>query len=347
MKNKFIHDINERSQHIFRHIVDIYVDSGDAVGSKTLAKKMGMTLSPATIRNIMSNLEEQGLLYSQHTSAGRLPTDLGMRFFIDGLLEIDHLNDEERTRIQEQIESSDQPMQSALENATKMLSGLSSCAGLVAAPKKSRPLKQIEFLKVAVKRVLAVIVFIDGFVENRVIELDQDMTSSELIKASNYLTDRLSDLSLEESLDAIKNEIATRKIEIDVLTEKLIKNGLIQTPQNNGGILIVRGQSNLLSNIKDIDELEKLQSLFDVLETRETIGKLIQTTQSADGVQIYIGSENELFDDAGCSLIVSPYRDANKQIVGAIGVIGPKRLNYARIIPMVNYTAQILGKIVK
>lgn len=338
-------EINERSQHIFRHIVDLYVESGEAVGSRTLAKRMGMNLSPATIRNVMSDLEDVGLLYAHHTSAGRLPTDLGLKFFVDGMLEVGSLNLQEKKQIEKELKKKDLSVKAAVEHAGRMLSGLSQCAGIVAAPKRDRPLKQIEFVNLGPGRILAVLVSQDGSVENRLLEVSKDVNISMLEQASNFINSMLVGRTLDEARDVIGHELKVRQNELDQLTKKVISQGLAERASGDDGVLIIRGQANLLSDVKQIEELERIRQLFETLETREAMVKLLEQAESAEGVQIYIGSESTLFDHAGCSMIVTPYRNSQKQLVGAIGVIGPTRLNYARIVPMVDYTAKLLGKI--
>ncbi len=340
-------DLNLRSREILRQIVDAYVESGEPVGSRTLSRRLGSAISPATIRNVMADLEEAGLLYAPHTSAGRLPTSAGLRLFVNGLLQMGALSVEERASIESQCAIGGRSLPDALTEATTLLSGLSGCAGLVLAPKTDRPLKHIEFISLGPGRALVVLVTADGVVENRVIEVPLDIPVSSLTTASNYLTARLAGRTLEEARAEVLAEIDNRRSELDQLTARLVQAGLATWTGGNTGQLIVRGQANLLSMGEGgAQDLDRIRALFDLLETRETMLKLIDVTGGGEGVQIFIGAENALFDHAGCSMIVTPYTNRSEQIVGAIGVIGPLRLNYARIIPLVDYTAKVIGQLV-
>lgn len=343
-----IAELSARSRDILRHIVDAYCETGEPVGSRTLSRRLGMSLSPATIRNVMADLEEAGLLYAPHTSAGRLPTDLGLRMFVHGLLEIGDLGEDERRNIEALCASADRSVTQMLEEATSALSGLSSCAGLVLAPKTDRALKHMEFVNLAPGRALVVMVTEDGLVENRVVEVPLGLPSSTLVTASNYLNGRILGRTLGEAKAEIMAEIEDQKSRLDALTAKLVEAGLATYAGKDGetgGTLIVKGQSRLLSDVTAIKDLERIRALFDALETRDAMLRLLEAAQQAEGVQIFIGAENTLFNHAGCSMIVAPYTDSREQIVGAIGVIGPARLNYARIIPMVDYTAKVIGRI--
>ncbi|ACJ00325.1 heat-inducible transcriptional repressor HrcA [Rhodospirillum centenum] len=341
-------ELNQRTRDIFRHIVEAYVETGEPVGSRTVSRRLGMQLSPATIRNVMADLEELGLLMAPHTSAGRVPTDAGLRMFVNGILEIGDLSETEREAIEAQCANRGRSLPDVLEEAITMLSGLSSCAGLVLAPKTDRPLKHIEFVNLSPGRALVVMVTEDGLVENRVVEVPVGMPVSALTMASNYLTARLTGRTLTEARTDILAEIEERRAQLDQLTAKVVAAGLATWGGSQGqqGYLIVRGQARLLEDVSALSDLERIRTLFEALETREAMVRLLDATGKAEGVQIYIGAENELFRHAGCSLIVSPYTNAKDQIVGAIGVIGPTRINYARIIPMVDYTAKVVGRLI-
>ncbi|MFC7334810.1 heat-inducible transcriptional repressor HrcA [Rhodocista pekingensis] len=341
-------ELNQRTRDIFRHIVEAYVETGEPVGSRTVSRRLGMQLSPATIRNVMADLEELGLLMAPHTSAGRVPTDAGLRMFVNGILEIGDLSETEREAIEAQCANRGRSLPDVLEEAITMLSGLSSCAGLVLAPKTDRPLKHIEFVNLSPGRALVVMVTEDGLVENRVVEVPVGMPVSALTMASNYLTARLTGRTLTEARTDILAEIEERRAQLDQLTAKVVAAGLATWGGSQGqqGYLIVRGQARLLEDVSALSDLERIRALFEALETREAMVRLLDATGKAEGVQIYIGAENELFRHAGCSLIVSPYTNAKDQIVGAIGVIGPTRINYARIIPMVDYTAKVVGRLI-
>lgn len=340
--------LNDRSRAIFRAIVEAYVETGAPVGSRTLSRKLGLELSPATIRNVMQDLEEAGLLFAPHTSAGRLPTDQGLRLFVDGLLEHGNLSSEEQDRIDVQCGAAGKSVPEILEEATRTLSGLSRCAGLVVAPKMEEPLKHIEFVSLGPGRALVVLVTASGAVENRVIDVPMGLPPSSLVEASNYLAAKMVGHTLREAGEIIHREMETARAELDQLTAKLVEEGLAlwSGEQSRDGALILRGQAKLLEDITALGELERVRQLFAALETKESLLKLLSLTETAEGVQIFIGAESELFGLAGCSLVIAPYANSARQIIGAIGVIGPTRINYARIIPMVDYTARVIGRLI-
>ena len=342
-----IGELNERSREIFRLIVDGYVATGEPIGSRTLSRLLGQHLSPATIRNVMADLEEAGLLYSPHTSAGRLPTEAGLRLFVHGLLEIGNLAEDERQNIESLCAARGKSLAQALEEATSAMSGLSHCAGVVVVPKQERPLKHLEFVHLGPGRALVVLVTEDGLVENRVIEVPLGLPPSTLIAAGNFLNSRLIGRTIEEARIAIEDEILSHKAQLDELTSRIVSTGLASWAGGDAeSALIVRGQANLLEDVTALADLERLRSLFEMLETKETVLRLVDASKKAEGVQIFIGAESHLFGVAGCSLIIAPYQNSREQIVGAIGVIGPTRINYARIIPMVDYTAKMIGRLI-
>ncbi len=342
-----ITELNDRSREVFRQIVDAYLEIGDPVGSRTVARRLKMALSPATIRNVMADLEEAGLLFSPHTSAGRLPTDLGLRLFVDGLLEVGNLSAEERHSIEAQCVSHGNTIERLLEDATTTLSGLSRCASLVVAPKTDGSLKHIEFVSLSPGRALVVLVTESGVVENRVIETPAGLAPSALVQASNYLSARLIGRTIAEAYDEIMRELNNHRAELDQLTQKVVAAGLATwTGEETRASLIVRGQANLLDDVTALADLEQIRALFEALETKENLLGLLSLADTAEGVQIFIGAENTLFGVAGCSAIVGSYHDTQKRVVGAIGVIGPTRMNYARIIPMVDYTARLIGRLI-
>lgn len=341
-----IAELSERSREIFRHVVEAYVETGDPVGSRTLARRLSSSLSPATIRNVMADLQDAGLLYAPHTSAGRLPTDAGLRLFVDGLLELGALSKTEQADIEHRCRAAGRSLEEALADASQTLSGLSHCTSLVLAPKTESLLKHIEFVPLSSGRALVVMVAESGLVENRVIDLPLGMPPSSLIEATNYLNARLVGRSLKEAREAVTREIDDGRAQIDRMTSELVSRGLATWAGDQpSGYLIVRGQANLLENVTEMAELERVRSLLQTLETKETMLRLLDRTGSADGVQIFIGSGNDLFNVAGCSMIVAPFAAQGEKIVGAIGVIGPARLNYARIIPMVDFTAKVIGRL--
>jgi heat-inducible transcriptional repressor len=340
-----IHALNERSRSIFRHIVEAYVESGEPIGSRTLARQLNIELSPASIRNVMADLEMAGLLYATHRSAGRMPTEAGLRFFVDGLLEVGHLDEEERKSIEAHCVAGG-TVEELLTEAISALSGLSRCAGLVVAPTDDSPLRHIEFVKLGPARMLFVIVTEDGSVENRVIEMAEDVPASTITQAVNYLNSRLTGRTLKEAVVDIRAELESHRAELDELTARVVETGLATWSGEDRHSLIVRGQANLLDDVTALDDLERIRTLFDALETKREFARLLDLAVKAEGVRIFIGAENELFSLAGCSLVVAPYVNGRDQIVGALGVIGPTRLNYARIIPLVDYTAKVIGRLV-
>jgi heat-inducible transcriptional repressor len=322
------------------------VQTGEPVGSRTLSRLLTQNLSPATIRNVMADLEEAGLLFAPHTSAGRLPTEAGLRLFVSGLLELGGLSEEERRSIDGRCAAAGKSLAQALEEATAALSGLAHCAGLVVAPKTERPLKHIEFVPLSPGRALVVLVTEDGLVENRLIEVPLGTPPSTLQAASNYLNARLVGSTVEEAKSLIAAEIESRRAQLDELTAKLVAAGLASwAGGDEGSALIVKGQAKLLEDVTALTDLERLRTLFDMLETKEAMLRLLDATREGEGVQIYIGADNPLFGVAGCSMIVAPYSNSREQVVGAIGVIGPTRINYARIIPLVDYTAKVIGRL--
>ena len=345
MASSTILTLNERSRAVFQHIVDSFVQTGEPVGSRTLSRRMGASLSPATIRNVMSDLEDAGLLFAPHTSAGRLPTDLGLRMFVDGLLEIGgDLTQEERASLDGQCQAAGRTFPEVLAEAGAVLSGLTECAGLVISPKMDSPLRQIEFVSLSSHRALVVMVSDTGLVENRVIDVPPGLPASALVQATNYMNARLANSTMEEARIRILEETELEKTELDSLTNRLVADGVaLWAGGVQGGSLILRGQSKLLQDVNAVEDLERIRALFEALERKESMVRLLDATGDAEGVQIFIGSENLLFEHAGCSMIIAPYHDQRRQVVGALGVIGPTRMNYARIIPMVDYTSKLVG----
>ncbi|GFZ84510.1 heat-inducible transcription repressor HrcA [Elstera cyanobacteriorum] len=347
-----ISELNDRSREIFRHIVDAYVETGEPIGSRTLSRRLGTNLSPATIRNVMADLEEFGLLYAPHTSAGRVPTEAGLRLFVDGLLEVGAITPDERRALDAQCAVRGRSLEQVLEEASSALSGLSGCAGLVMAPKREGALQHIEFIPLGPGRALVVMVSTDGQVENRILDLPPGLPPSALTMASNYLNARLTGgHTLSETRAVVTAEMAAQRADLDSLTSRLVEQGLAvwadSTADRSDGYLIVRGQAHLLEDVTALGDLERIRGLFQALEAREGALRLLEAAHLAEGVQIYIGAENPLFAQAGCSVVLAPYTNARDQIIGAIGVIGPTRLNYARIIPMVDYTAKLIGRILR
>jgi heat-inducible transcriptional repressor len=342
--------LNERSREIFKRIVETYLTTGEPVGSRNLSRALPMTLSPASVRNVMSDLESLGLIYAPHTSAGRLPTQTGLRLFIDGLLEVGDISFEERNQIESRIAGSGRrrAVEELLGEAGEMLSGLSRCAGVVLVDKQSKRLKQVEFVSLGEGRALAVLVGEEGDVENRIVALPDGLPLSSLREATNYLNARIGGLTLAEARARIEREIEERRAQLDALTASIVTAGLA-TWSGDGDerkSLIVCGRSHLLEDVRVMEDLERVRLLFEDLDTKTDLIQLLGLAEGADGVRIFIGSENKLFSLSGSALIVSPFEDTEQKIVGVLGVIGPTRLNYARIIPMVDYTAKLVGRLV-
>ncbi|HEX5509482.1 MAG TPA: heat-inducible transcriptional repressor HrcA [Pseudolabrys sp.] len=341
--------LNERSREIFRHIVESYLATGEPVGSRNLSRILPMTLSPASVRNVMSDLEQLGLIFAPHTSAGRLPTELGLRFFVDALMEVGDVNESDRRSIEAQVAASGggKSIEAVLTEASQMLSGLTRSAGVVLTAKTNVRLKHIEFVRLEPERALAVLVAEDGQVENRVLNVPAGLPASALTEASNFLNARINGKTLADLRTEIEHSLAAGQAALDELTQKIVAAGLASWSggENDERQLIVRGHANLLEDLKALEDLERVRSLFDALETKRGVIDLLGRAERGEGVRIFIGSENKLFSLSGSSTIIAPYRDSKGSIVGVIGVIGPTRLNYARIIPMVDYTAKVVSRL--
>jgi heat-inducible transcriptional repressor len=341
--------LNERSREIFRLIVESYLATGEPVGSRNLSRILPMTLSPASVRNVMSDLEQLGLVYAPHTSAGRLPTEIGLRFFVDALMQIGDLSEQDRRAIEAQVAAAGQgrSVESVLTEASGLLSGLSRAAGVVLTSKLNPRLKHIEFVRLEPERALVILVGEDGQVENRVLRISVGLPTSALTEAANFLNARIRGHTLEEVRAETEHTLNEAQAELDQLTKKIVAEGLASWSGGDSDErkLIVRGQAHLLEDLKAVADLERVRLLFDDLETRREVIDLLGRAEQAEGVRVFIGSENKLFSLSGSSTIVAPYHDASGHIVGVLGVIGPTRLNYARIVPMVDYTAKVVSKL--
>ncbi len=346
-----LRELNERYREIFRSIVETYLATGEPVGSRNLSRHLPMTLSPASVRNVMSDLEGLGLIYAPHVSAGRIPTHTGLRLFVDGLLEVGDIDDTERASLERQFASygdgNTGVSAEVLAEASGMLSGLSRCAGVVLAEKQVSRIKHIEFVSLDAKRSLLVLAGEDGSVENRVLNLPEGLPPQALTEATNYLNARIRGATLPEARERVEGELKASQAELDELTAKLVRAGLAQWSggREDNKSLIVRGQSRLLDDLKAVEDVERIRNLFEDLESKKALLHLLDLSEKAEGVRIFIGSENNLFSLSGSSLIVAPFQDQSRKIVGVLGVIGPTRLNYARIIPMVDYTAKLVSRV--
>jgi len=343
-----IDEMNDRSREVFRRVVEGYLESGVPVGSRTLTRDFSEQVSAATIRNVMQDLEYLGLLDSPHVSAGRIPTQQGLRMFVDGLLEVGDLGGEDREKIDRTLTGNDQDVTTVLDQVGQALSGVTHGASLVLTPKHEAPIKHIEFVALSQDRALVVLVFADGHVENRVFTPPPGQTPSSMREAANFLNAIAAGHTLSELGAVIAREIAARRQEINQLAAALVEGG-VALWENKGEAterLIVRGRGNLLGDSENEDDLARIRTLFDDLERKRDIAQFLDLAEDGEGVRIFIGSENKLFSLSGSSLVVSPYMNADRKIIGAVGVIGPTRLNYGRIVPIVNYTAQLVGKMV-
>ena len=342
-KTTLLTELNDRSREVFRRVVEGYLETGDPVGSRTLTRSMSERLSAATIRNVMQDLEYLGLLNSPHISAGRIPTQLGLRMFVDGILEISEPAASDRAAIEATMGEGRADVGSLLDRVGAALSGVTHGASLVLTPKHEAPIRHIEFVSLSAERALVVLVFGDGQVENRVFTPPAGQTPSSMREAANFLNAIAEGRTLSELRTQIGREIAARRMELDKLAADLVESGLAQWEDRGEPYerLIVRGRANLLGQEGD---LEQVRSLFDDLERKRDIAEFLDLAEAGDGVRIFIGSENKLFSLTGSSLVVSPYMNAERKIIGAVGVIGPTRLNYGRIVPIVDYTAQLVGR---
>ncbi|WP_394152230.1 heat-inducible transcriptional repressor HrcA [Loktanella salsilacus] len=343
-----IDDMNARSREVFRRIVEGYLETGAPVGSRTLTRTLSEQVSAATIRNVMNDLEYLGLLGSPHVSAGRVPTQLGLRMFVDGLLEVGDLSGEDRSRIDQTLGGNDDDVGAMLDRVGSALSGVTQVASLVLTPKHEAPIRHIEFVSLSATRALVVLVFADGHVENRIFTPPVGQTPSSMREAANFLNAIAEGQTLSSLGGVITREIKARRREIDALAAELVQSGAVlwENEGEHNERLIVRGRGNLLGDPDQAGDIDRIRSLFDDLERKRDIAQFLELAEDGDGVRIFIGSENKLFSLSGSSLVVSPYMNADRKIIGAVGVIGPTRLNYGRIVPIVNYTAQRVGQMI-
>ncbi|GGD46734.1 heat-inducible transcription repressor HrcA [Croceicoccus pelagius] len=339
-----LNEMNDRAREIFRLVVEGYLDSGQPVGSKALATAEGINLSPASIRSVLADLERLGLLAAPHTSAGRMPTESGLRLFVDGMMQVAEPSQAERIAIEREL-ARPGPVEDALAKTSAMLSSLSACAGVVMVPACEPSLSQMSLVPLGNGRALAVLVGEDGAIENRVLDLPPGTDSSALEQAGNYISAQMAGRTLAEAVAAVKRELAGERASLDAAARDLVERGLAVWTEDAARrpVLIVRGQANLLDETA-IEDLERVRSLIDDIERSEQVAALLASARDADSARIFIGSENKLFSLSGSSVIASPYRDREGRVIGVVGVIGPTRLNYARLVPMVDFTARSLGR---
>jgi heat-inducible transcriptional repressor len=345
-----INDLNDRARSIFQLVVEAYIDDGQPVGSRTISRRSTLNLSPASIRNVMQDLEEAGLLAAPHTSAGRVPTELGLRLFVDGMMQVAEPSVEDRAQIEASLSGANAsgPVETALANATAALSGLSACAGLVLVPGHERVLKQVAFAPLSDRQALVILVAMDGSIENRVIDVPPGLTPSMLVEAGNYITATLGGLTLGEAQARMRADIANQHVAMDRAAARLVEAGLAvwSADHSERPVLIVRGQANLIDESARGD-IDRVRQLLDELETKEDISQLLASAGEGAATRIFIGSENKLFALSGSSVIAAPWRGSDGRVIGVVGVIGPTRLNYARIVPMVDFTAQTLSRLMR
>ena len=347
-KKEILDEMNNRSREVFRRVVEGYLSDGEPVGSRTLSRDFSEDISAATIRNVMQDLEFLGLLGSPHTSAGRIPTQLGLRMFVDGILEVSEVDKNDRKKIDQIVSDETNQVENILDDISTTLSGVTQGASLVLTPKREAPIKHVEFLPLSANQALVVLVFADGHVENRLFKPPPGQTPSSMKEAANFLNAIMEGNTLSEAKKLIKNEIDYRRQELDTLARDLVQSGLAlwEDTEERHERLIVKGRSNLLSESAQQEDLDRIKNLFDDLERKRDIADFLELTEKGEGVRIFIGSENTLFSLTGSSLVVSPYMNSDRKIIGAVGVIGPTRLNYGRIVPVVDYTAQLVGKMI-
>tara|TARA_Y100001970_G_scaffold278458_1_gene384176 strand:+ start:296 stop:1366 length:1071 start_codon:yes stop_codon:yes gene_type:complete len=347
-KKEILEEMNNRSREVFRRVVEGYLTDGEPVGSRTLSREFSEDISAATIRNVMQDLEFLGLLGSPHTSAGRVPTQLGLRMFVDGILEVSEIDKDDRKQIDKIVSDETNQVEDILDDISTTLSGVTHGASLVLTPKREAPIKHVEFLPLSTNQALVVLVFADGHVENRLFKPPPGQTPSSMKEAANFLNALMEGNTLSEAKKLIKNEIEYRRQELDTLAQELVQSGLAlwEDSEERHERLIVKGRANLLNESSQQEDLDKIKNLFDDLERKRDIADFLELTEKGEGVRIFIGSENKLFSLTGSSLVVSPYMNSDRKIIGAVGVIGPTRLNYGRIVPVVDYTAQLVGKMI-
>lgn len=341
-------DMNDRTREVFRRVVEGYLSSGEPVGSRTLTRTLSEKVSAATVRNVMQDLEYLGLLDSPHVSAGRVPTQMGLRMFVDSLLEVGEVAPEDQEKIDATLGVNDHDVTTLLDEVGAALSVITRGASVVLAPKREAAIRHIEFVSLGPDRALVVLVFADGQVENRVFVPPPGQTPSSMREAANFLNALAEGRTLSELRVSIVSEITKRRQEIDSLARDMVESGLAlwENAGEPSERLIVRGRSNLIGEAADQAEIDRIRVLFDDLERKRDIAEFLNLTEAGEGVRIFIGSENKLFSLSGSSLVVSPYMNADRKIIGAVGVIGPTRLNYGRIVPIVDYTAQLVGRLV-
>ena len=348
MKSNLYLELTDRTKQIFKTVVESYLETGSPSGSETVLKKAGLDISSASVRNILSNLQKEGLLFSPHTSAGRVPTEKGMRFFVDGLLEFGRISKSEKENIEQLSSSKSKSYQEVLDEASRAISGLSNYAGIVIAPKYQKNLKHLEFIRLNQTQVMSILAYENGEIENRIIEDRGRFTNSQLLQTSNYLSDKFKNKNINEIKKIIEDEIINTRSSLEQISRKLVEKGIVEIePKINNPYIFLHGQSKLLKDEIISKDLDEIRQLFDEIENKTTFIDILENAGKAKGVQIFIGSKNFLFKHSGLSMVMAPYKNREQKIVGAIGVVGPTRLNYSKIVPLVDYTSKVIGKVVK
>ena len=348
MKSNLYLELTDRTKQIFKTVVESYLETGSPSGSETVLKKTGLDISSASVRNILSNLQKEGLLFSPHTSAGRVPTEKGMRFFVDGLLEFGRISKSEKENIEQLSSSKSKSYHEVLDEASRAISGLSNYAGIVIAPKYQKNLKHLEFIRLNQTQVMSILAYENGEIENRIIEDRGRFTNSQLLQTSNYLSDKFKNKNINEIKKIIEDEIINTRSSLEQISRKLVEKGIVEIePKINNPYIFLHGQSKLLKDEIISKDLDEIRQLFDEIENKTTFIDILENAGKAKGVQIFIGSKNFLFKHSGLSMVMAPYKNREQKIVGAIGVVGPTRLNYSKIVPLVDYTSKVIGKVVK
>ena len=348
MKSNLYLELTDRSKQIFKTVVESYLETGSPSGSETVLKKAGLDISSASVRAILSSLQKEGLLFSPHTSAGRIPTEKGMRFFVDGLLEFGRISKSERENIEQLSSSKTKSYQEVLNEASKAISGLSNYAGIVIAPKYQKNLKHLEFIRLNKLQIMSILAYENGEIENRIIEDKGKFTNSQLLQTSNYLSEKFKNKNINEIKKIIDNDITSSRSDLELISKKLVKKGIVEIePKINNPYIFLHGQSKLLKDEIISKDLDQIRQLFDEIENKTTFIDILENTGNAKGVQIFIGSKNFLFKHSGLSMVMAPYKNKEQEIIGAIGVVGPTRLNYSKIVPLVDYTSKIIGEVIK
>ena len=348
MKSNLYIELTDRTKQIFKTVVETYLQTGSPSGSETVLKKAGLDISSASVRSILSNLQKEGLLFSPHTSAGRVPTEKGMRFFVDGLLEFGRISKSEKENIEQLSSSKNKSYQEVLDEASRSISGLSNYAGIVIAPKYQKNLKHLEFIRLNNTQIMSILAYENGEIENRIIEDSGKFTNSQLLQTSNYLSEKFKNKNISEIKKIIESEIMSTRSNLEEISKKLVKKGIVEIePKMNNPYIFLHGQSKLLKDEIISKDLDQIRQLFDDIENKSTFIDILENAGKAKGVQIFIGSKNFLFKHSGLSMVMAPYKNKEQEIVGVIGVVGPTRLNYSKIVPLVDYTSKIIGKVIK